>query len=228
VSGLRPTEQIVARLARDLAPVRPVAPLRRQAIAVSAAWLGSAALALGWLGLHPLDTIARGLLSAALLAALAWIGVAGVALALAARRPGRERIARAAALAIGLGFAAVAASALCAPGAIGDGDLLAQGSVCSERALWLAIPCGLLAAHFARGGAPWRPHAAGAGTALGAVALGALLVHASCRSPVPAHWIVAHTLVPLGIGAFTGALLAGYFALRERSARNALARALDR
>lgn len=228
MSAPRPTEEIVARLARDLAPVQPVAPLRRQALAMSAAWFGSAVLALGWIGLHPLDTIARGALSAALLAALAWIGVAGAAVALAARRPGRERVARAAALAMGLGVAAVAALALCAPGAIGDGEVLAQGGTCSVRALWLAIPCGLLAAYFARGGAPWRPHTAGAGAALGAVALGALLVHASCVSPVPAHWIVAHALVPLASGAFAGALLAGYFARRERAARRALARTLER
>jgi hypothetical protein len=223
MSTRRSTEEIVARLAAGLAPVRPVASLPRQALAVSAVWAASAAIAVAWLGVHPLDTIARGAISAALLGALALIGAAGLALGLAARRPGSERLASAGAIGAGLGVLAVA---LALPGPITDADTLAHSTDCFARSLLLAIPCGVLAVGFCRRGAPWRPRAAGIGVALGAVALGALLVHAGCPSPSPAHRLTAHALLPLATGASAGLLVAWRFAQHARGARRAIARTL--
>src|SRR5262249_6754290 len=72
----------------------PISSLRRQGIAVALAWGASAAIAAVWLSLHPLNTIARGPVSAAVFGALSLIGAAGVLLGLARRLPGREDVAR--------------------------------------------------------------------------------------------------------------------------------------
>jgi hypothetical protein len=49
------------------------------------------------------------------------------------------------------------------------------------------------------------------GVALGATALGGLLVHLTCPSPDPWHWLLAHALAPalggLALGAAAGWLL---------------------
>jgi hypothetical protein len=221
MSARRSTEEIVARLADDLAPVRPVASLGVQALAVAAAFAASAAIAAAWLGVHPLDALGRGVVSAALFGALAWIGAAGVALALAARVPGREHLARGGAIGTALGVATVLALTLTAP--LTAAETLAQGGTpCFPRSLALAIPCGALAALFSARGAPWRPRAAGIGVGLGAVALGALLVHASCPSQSPVHWLTAHALLPLATGVAAGLLVAWFFARRARAERRAL------
>ncbi|TMA33585.1 MAG: DUF1109 domain-containing protein [Deltaproteobacteria bacterium] len=227
MTAARSTEAIVARLARDLAPVRPIAPLHRQAIAIAGAWAASAAVAAGWIGLHPLVALARGAISASLLVALAVIGAAGLVLGLACRVPGRERLALAAAIGAGFGAIALAAVGFSLPGPIADTATVVQGEACSERSLVLAIPSALLAASLGLRGAPWRPRIAGIGLAVGAAALGGLLVHASCPSPSPAHWLTSHALLPLAVGAAAGWLVARYFDRRAQSARQTLVRALN-
>jgi len=59
--------------------------------------------------------------------------------------------------------------------------------------------------------APWRPRVAGLGLAIGATSLGALLVHLSCVSPSPWHWMIAHVLVPLSAAVPLGLLVASVF-----------------
>jgi hypothetical protein len=79
---------------------------------------------------------------------------------------------------------------------------------CVGRCLFLAIPSGVLALVLALRAAPWRPGATGIGVAIGATSLGALLVHLSCPSPSPWHWLIAHALVPMASGVPVGLLVA--------------------
>jgi hypothetical protein len=210
VSASRSTEELVARLAEGLEPVRPVAPLHRQVLAVAAIWAVSAAVVAAWIGLHPLAVLARGGVSAGLAGALVLLGFAGLTLGLACRVPGRERLALAAAASVALGAGAVLAVGLGLPGPVAETGPLAQ---CVERALAFAVPSGLLATLLARRGAPWRHRLAGTALAIGALSLGALLVHASCPSPSAWHGWIAHALLPLASGVPLGLLLA--WALRR-------------
>jgi hypothetical protein len=208
VSDERRTDELVARLAAGLPPVRPVAALHRQALAVGAAWLATAAFAAAWLGVHPLDVTARGPVWASLVGALALVGAAGLLLGLASRIPGRERAAWLAAALAGVGLAGVLGDGL----ALGDGRLstpFAECAGCYAKALLLAVPVGLVAGLLARRAAPLRPALAGVAVALGAAAAGGLVVHLGCRSPDPSHWLLGHALAPLGTGALVG-LAAAY------------------
>jgi hypothetical protein len=154
--------------------------------------------------LASVDAFARGAISATLAGALALVGASGLALGLAARVPGRERLALGAAIGALLGGLAIAAAGLAVPEPVTAALAREWTSDCFVRSLLLAIPSGLLAARFSLRGAPWRPAATGVGLAVGAVALGSLLVHASCPSPSAAHWLAAHALLPLAAGAARG------------------------
>lgn len=223
----RASEDLVARLAARLEPVRPVAALHRQVLAVAGVWAASAAAVAAWLGLHPLAVVARGGVSAGLCGALALVGFAGLTLGLASRIPGRERLALAAGGGVALGVGGALALGIFLPGALADAGPLALCMDCAGRSLLLAVPSGLLAAALALRGAPWRPHAAGLGVAVGAVSLGALLVHLSCPSPSAWHWLVAHALGPLAAGVPIGLLAAWALDRIGRRSRLASSRAFD-
>jgi hypothetical protein len=187
----RSSEALVARLAATLEPVRPIRPLHRTLLAVAGVWGATAFVVASWLGLHPVAVLARGEISTAFAAALAGIGVAGLTLGFACRVPGRERLAWTAGAGIVLGLAL------------------------------LAIPSGALATALARRGAPWRPRVAGLGLALGATCLGGLLVHLSCPSPSPWHWLLAHVLAPLAAGLPLGLATGGLLDRLSRGSRRA-------
>jgi hypothetical protein len=208
VSEGRSTDELVTRLVEGLEPVRPLPPVRRQMLGMAGAWALSAALAGAWLGLHPLAAIARGSVSAALVAALALVGVAGLTLAIACRIPGRERLALAGAGGVALGIVPLIVLGLGLPGSPSEAGTLVQCLDCAGRSLLLAMPAGVLSLALALRGAPWRSLAAGMGLAVGATSLGALLVHLSCPSPSAWHWLAAHALAPLGAGAGAGVLVA--------------------
>jgi hypothetical protein len=227
VTASRSTEELLARLAEDLEPVRPLAPLHRQVLGVAAIWAVSAALVAAWLGLHPLGVLERGGVSATFAWVLALVGFAGLTLGLACRIPGRERLALAAAGGVAVGVVVVLAVALVLPGSIAEAGPLAQCVDCVGRSLALAVPSGLLAMVLAVRGAPWRARAAGLGLAIGAISLGALLVHLSCPSPSPWHWLVAHALVPLAAGVPLGLLAAWVLHRLGLRSRLAASRLLD-
>jgi len=208
VSAGRSSEELIAGLSERLEPVRPLAPLHRQVLVVASAWILSAAAVALWLGMQPLGVVERGAVSGLLVTGLALIGLAGLTLGLAARIPGRERLALAAAAAAAAGVALVIGLGLALPGSVTDAGPLAEWRVCFERSLLLAIPSGVFAVVLALRAAPWRERAAGLGLGLGAMALGALLVHLSCPSPKPWHWLLAHALLPLGCGVPLGLLAA--------------------
>jgi hypothetical protein len=227
MSAARPTEAVVARLARDLAPVRPMPALRRQAAAIAAAFAATTGLALVWLGLHPIDALARGGVSAVLACALALTGAGGLALGLAGRVPGSERIALGAGIAAALGVLAIAAVGFAVLDPIAAALAHEWQSDCTVRSLLLAIPPGVAAARLSLRGAPWRPAATGLALALGAAALGSLLVHTACPSPSASHWLAAHALLPLAVGSAAGVLAAWRLARSAERSRAAIARALD-
>lgn len=69
-------------------------------------------------------------------------------------------------------------------------------------------------------GAGWRPALTGLALATGATSLGALLVHMSCQSLSPWHWLIAHALLPMLAGIPMGLLAAWIFErIAQRSAR---------
>ena len=223
----RSTEELVARLAQGLEPVRPVAPLHRQVLGIAAIWAVSAAVVAAWLGIYPLDVVERGTVSATIAALLALVGFAGLTLGLACRIPGRERLALAAAGGVAVGVGIVFAIGLALPGSIAQAGPLAQWMDCAGRSLAFAVPSGVLAVVVALRGAPWRPGAAGLGLSLGAVSLGAFLVHLSCPSPSPWHWLMGHALVPLAAGVGIGLLVAWILRRLGRRSRITPSRRLD-
>lgn len=209
MSDERSTERMVGRLAGDLAPVRPIAPLHRQALAVAAAWAATALAATLLFGAaHPLAVIARGPVSASFLWLLGLLAPAALVLGLASRIPGRER---AAWIAAGLGAAALLGLG-CVALALGGGAFatpFGECERCALRSVALALPAGLVAGLLARRGAPWRPGLAGAAIALGAAAAGGFLVHLGCPRTDASHWLQGHALAPIGVGAALG-LAVGY------------------
>ena len=91
-------------------------------------------------------------------------------------------------------------------------------------ALLVAIPLGVVAARLSLRGAPWRPAATGVSLAIGAAAVGSLLVHAACPSPSASHWLAAHALLPLATGAAVGAGVSWWLARSARRSRAVIAR----
>lgn len=222
VSPNHSTEEVVARLVDEIEPVRRVSALRWQVVRVAAAWVATAALAAAGMAMHPLAVIAGSGISASIAAALALLGFSGLTLGLALRIPGRERLASAAAAGIAVGLGILGAVALMMPGSVVDAGSLAQ---CTGRSLLLAIPSGLIAMAVALRGAGWRPALTGLALATGATSLGALLVHMSCQSQSPSHWLIAHALLPMLAGIPMGLLAAWVFdRIAQRSARAALMR----
>ncbi len=216
----RSTEEIVARLVDRIEPVRPVPAVRWQVLRVAAVWVATAALVAAWMGMHPLAILQRSGASAGIAVALALVGFAGLTLGLAIRIPGRERLAAWAAGGIAGGLGIVVLIGLLLPGSLADAGSIAQCMDCTAHSLLLAIPSALVATGVALRGAGWRPALTGLGLALGATSLGALLVHTSCASQSPWHWLIAHALLPVLAGIPIGILAAWVFdRLAKRSAR---------
>ncbi len=198
----RTAEEQIRELARGLAPVRPIPPLR-SALAAAVA-LGLVALAAQWLlggpGLRAGGAVASSLPYLATLAGLALVAFGAIGAALAAAVPGREVSARLGALVAAFGLVLAIAGGLWGiahGGAPAAGEDLRACLSCIGRALTLGAAPALLACAFIVYAAVRRP---GLGTALaiaGGVALGAAAVHATCPSDSPLHWIVAHTLAPI-------------------------------
>ncbi len=199
----RTAEEKIRELARDLAPVRPIPPLR-SALAAAVA-LGLVALAAHWLlGGPGLRAGGVGtwltLPYLATFAGLAFVALGAIGAALAGAIPGREVSSRLGARVAAFGLVLAIAGGLWG---IAHGDVPAAGEdlsaclSCIGRAFTLGAAPTLVACAFIVHAAVRRP---GLGTALaiaGGVALGAAAVHATCPSDSPLHWILAHTLAPV-------------------------------
>jgi len=206
VSRSRSTEELVARLAEGLDPVRPVAPVSLQVLAVGGICVATAAALAVWLGLHPLSVLERGRISATIAAMLALLGSSGLTLGLACRIPGRERLAWGAAAVLAAGASILGTVLLALPDA--PVDPFAESASCILRSILLAAPSGLLALALALRGAQWRPWITGLALSTGAASVGGLLVHLSCPSPDAWHWLLAHALAPASAGLLLGTLAA--------------------
>ncbi len=200
----RTAEEKIRELARDLAPVRPIPPLR--AALAAAVALGLVALAAQWLlggpGLRAGGVGTWWLTPPylATFAGLALVALGAIGAALAGAIPGREVSSRLGARVAAFGLVLAIAGGLWG---IAHGDVPAAGEdlsaclSCIGRAFTLGAAPTLLACAFIVYAAVRRP---GLGTTLalaGGVALGAAAVHVTCPSDSPLHWIVAHTLAPI-------------------------------
>ena len=201
-------EELIAVLSERLQPVRPVTALRWQLLTVIAVCGASAVAVAGWLGLHPVEVVERGAVSAWLSGALGLLGISGLVLALAARIPGRESLVRVSAGGSTVALAIAAGLCVALREAIHDSGTRQEFFRCSTSALMFAVPVALCAGAWVMRGAPWRPRSTGLALAIGAAAIGGLLVHLSCPSPTPWHWLLAHAFAPLAIGACVGGVLA--------------------
>ena len=220
-----PTQELVARLASRLEPVRRLPRLR--AVGETIALL-SLAIAVGATALRARSGVPPLLemtpLRAAITIALLTVFAGGLAYGLASSVPGRETLARSArAVVIGgmsLGLMSVVGMLL-AGRSVGPLDLawVRPAFVClSSGSFFALVPAvGIMA--FVLGAASFRPPISMAIGVGGTVGLGAALVHVNCAGHDVLHVLVSHVGAPLLLGALVwlAALAAGYF-LRRRQA----------
>lgn len=198
------TARLVDALVEDAAPVEPIHPTGRVMAGMSALyviWWVGCVWALG--GIRDLaawlDVIADGFF-VGLLSSLA--GATGVALA--AREPGRDRMGRSALALAAVGGAAMCATFLVRVGAPGDVLRLGVEANCTLHAALLgAVPAAMMGM-IARGGWRGRPLAASLAAAASGVALGAIVVQATCPATGAWHVMFGHYVFPLIAAAFAG------------------------
>jgi hypothetical protein len=212
------TDQLIASLAADLKPARPLPPpAARLAIWMTLA-LGLATLGVALLG--PRADLAASVRSAAFLSRLGialTVGLLAASASLVLGVPGAERDAlhRAAPL------LAVAAWLLMLGAPVLAGDASASRLAdafewaCAGRVALLAIPPGVALYLMLRRAAPLRAGWTGSLAALGAAAVGAAAVQCVCPVNSPAHLLVAHA-IPVLIIAVAGIVI-GRLALRDVS-----------
>jgi hypothetical protein len=210
----RSTETLLQELSRDLAPVKPLPSLRVTACVLACVFALGVALS-GALGL-PLPGLAPGVpwASTAFLAValgLVALALGGLTAGLAGSIPGRgalEQAGRRLAWA-GLGICAAAALVWClTPGALRTEVPLSAtwmffaraGALAALPALAASIYLARADEHRLRMGAVWLW--------LGAVALGASAVHASCSAGGAPHILLGHLVEPLVAAALGGVLIA--------------------
>jgi len=205
------TRALAEGLSREVEPVRRIPRLR----SVLGGVVALAGVAAGWTLLRSggvrSDLVA--ILSqypgfAAIGVGLVAMGVGGSIAAVAASVPGRDALER-----FGMALLVVGAFVgfLAAPGWIllhSAGVSLWPGRdefMCLQGAIWVALlPC-VAVLGFVFWAAPRRPVWAGLFGVAGAVALGAITMHASCPNDGAAHWIMGHALAPL-MGALAAVL----------------------
>ena len=200
-----PTKPWLNELVRDLKPVHRIPSLRTIGAGVVAVWLASIAVEWAVGGIAPeFGPVALGG-DPGFLVVLAGLGIAAVGVtlgALASAVPGREDEAR---LAMRSGLAGLALA--CAGGvwATLDGgpatlELALGDSVsCLVRASLLGLAPAIITCAFLSHTCTRRPYAGAGASVLGAVALGAILVHATCRAEDPLHMLLGHSLAPLWV-----------------------------
>ncbi len=214
----RSSEELIAGLTRDLAPVRPIPRPGTALVAVGALWL-----AVVWveraLGGPPADLGHLRFLGGPFVwepVLLAAVAAAGLLASFASAIPGRDRTDRRAGRGL-LAATAVAAGigvwAVLTPGPASATASLPGDVQCLKRALTLAALPTLAATAYLYYGAPRRPLRSAGLALLGTMALGALVVHLSCAEPNPWHLLRGHALAPV-FGALLLALPVGWLAGR--------------
>lgn len=204
------TDDLIERLAGDLAPVRPGAVARRLGLGIGAGALVSAAIMLAWLGVRP-D------IGAAVTTGAYWIKFIYTAAIAAAGLRAVERLARPA----GRGSPALGAVALAvALAALGGATELGQASAAERMPLmmgssasacpWiilvLSLPILVGAGWALRGLAPTRLALAGAAAGLAAGGLGAWIYAFHCTETATAFLAIWYTAGVVAVGLIGAAL----------------------
>lgn len=199
------TEQLLRELARDVSPVRPIPRLRAATAGVLALW--AIVVLLLWMQGSPPAGAARTIPwqapgYGAVLVGLALIAGGATLAALAGAVPGREWASGASGcvallgllLAVGGGLIAVAEA-----GSRGAAEW-SSSAACIRHAAALAFLPALAALLFLARGYAGRPVLSAALGVTGTVALGAVVVHVSCRAGGGLHMLLGHALAPLLLG----------------------------
>jgi hypothetical protein len=214
-----PTRSLIAQLVGDLTPVKPVPPLWLALTLVLAAAAPVALAAWGMQGLRngPWLDFSADPAFAGVLIGLAAIAVGGCVAGLASAIPGRGAAAiSAAALATSGALLAIGVSAAISLRQSGQplGLTLADPPCIAWAVVFSALPVAAGIGLCSRGWAA-RPSLTAALTLLGAGAIGALLVHATCPVVEARHLLLGHCSTPLLLSA-AGAVLLGPW-LRRRA-----------
>lgn len=217
MSDQRDTETLLCRLVEDGHRRHRVPPMRVTLgiLAISAAALTAAYLRFG-VGLRP-DLAGR--LSGDYRFAAIWLGLLALALGasvwvVASGVPGRAALARVGRFTAGcgalLGFFVAPLLVLLH---VGTGGLHASvhDFACVRGAIRIAVLPAMALIAWVVWAAPARPERTALCATLGAGALGAAVVHATCPDGDAAHWLTGHALAPLA-AAFVAALPAWAFA----------------
>lgn len=211
------TESLLRDLACDLAPVRPIPPLRAPALlAVGALAVGVSVQVMAG-GRAPGFAPGVAWSDAAHLVLFVGLGLAGLgclSAALAGAVPGRERLARAGRMLAWFAAGLVAAGSVAwirASGAPESGLPISSSLGCAGRAALLGIVPGVILGLFLGRALPRRPWILAIWAAVAALALGALVVHASCANGGALHVPLGHGVVP-GLLALALALPLGVLA----------------
>lgn len=200
-------EDRIRDLVADLHPVRRIPPLRVAVAWTVLPWLVVVALEWGLGRARPRalgDPFWSSPFALAILSGLLVVGLGSTAAALASSVPDRARTMRwgLVACAIGAGIA-LGGALLQLSGALPIADPgWWRGSLgCLSHAFGLGLVSGLVALRFIGTAAMWRPRASSTLAVAGAVALGAGVVHATCRAGETYHQLVAHALAPAIVAA---------------------------
>ncbi len=195
-----PARALIESLATDLAPVRPLPPIRWVVGGLALVWMGVALLGVQWLGARP--DLAEAWLGGpgvtAVFVALAVAGAAGTTAALAMGVPGREGLVR----------RGVWCAALALAGAAGLGSVLLWQTpkvvaplAADLHCLLMAVLLGGLPAlgviAFAGRAAPFRPFVLALAAAAAAASLGTVVSQAACPMPDMKHLLMGHVLAPV-------------------------------
>lgn len=201
----RSTESLLRELPRGLEKVRPI-PRLRSMLALTLGAFALALLADVLLG-HPVPLLAPGVawgdpVFVAVLAGLLLTAAGGIPAALAGAVPGREGAAR-----WGLGVALLGALmaagsglwALARADAAGASPALSASLQCGGRASALGVVPALLLCLFLARAFERRPLLGAGLGATGALALGAVAVHASCADGRALHVLLGHWVTPTAV-----------------------------
>ena len=218
-SSSRDTESFAAALARDLAPVRRIPPLRVVGAGVVLWALSIAAVVVVYLGPRAdVQQLQMGWPFLGVVCGLLIFAFGGLLVALGASVPGREAVARigTGAIAVSLVLLTAACAGLLLQGApVGPFDELWLGS--SLACVGIATGVGVLPAvavlSFIVGAFPYRPALAAGVGAAAMVAFGSGAVHLTCAANEFVHVSLSHVIVPLSAGALLGV---GLLLLRRR------------
>lgn len=200
---MRPTEEQIRELANNLRPVRPIPPLSAVFATGTAIWIASVVV-WHWFGSAHIRPWGRPDLSSPTflftLIGLTLLAVGATAGAIASSVPGRHSTARA-----GLGLAALGLAVSVAGGVLStpwaelrfDVDELLACLSCISNSTGLGILSALISCAFIGYAVVRRPIASASLAIVGGVALGAIVVHATCEVTEGAHQLVSHVLAPL-------------------------------